>query len=752
VYTKIGRFPVKVFIYALILILIMLIPAAFAEAATDHQAWDNLTQSWRQDKLKGYKTGDFVPHHYIFGAADLDSFGANDIIFRFEGDRLQNANPYGYVDARHFYIVAANFTPVGIPPFGPPANPVFPESNTVYEVTEGIAGDKYFVQFKVINKAVLSAELNGGQLAFYWEYQLSEDADLWKGNLQSRVNIPGVGAQTVNFNAKRDIVQEVPSIHVSKTALPTTYNSVGDLITYTIEVTNNGNVTLTNVVVSDLAADFTGSGTHPTPAFVSSTGGSPEGTLLQGESALYTATYTITQADLNTGSVYNKVTATGKTPTGGDVSASDDETVTAVQNAKIELTKKASPETYTAAGQIINYSFTVKNTGNVTLTNIMVTDDKVTVVGGPIASLAPDVTDSTTFTATYTIIQADLSAGKVENKATVTGSPPVGEDVTDTDTETVEYRRVPDDYVPPTFSPSITVKKYVSIEGGSWLDAETAPGPPAVVGSMVRFRFVVTNNGNVTLSNITLTDNKFSLIGATIPASLAPGGSFEHTLTGISALAGQHSNTATATGTYGQQVVSDTDKGHYFGSVTVTPSISIKKHVSVDNGATWYDAETIAAGPDAVAGAKVKFRFKVTNTGNATLTNITLTDSKYSLSGVTVPATLAAGASFEGTIEVTAVKGRHVNTATATGRHEGQTYSDTDKANYYGYVPYTPPVPPDPVEPTPEPEEPKPKPTPPTDGNYTSGLYYAMILFILAAIALKKGFPQSLAVRLSKKR
>jgi uncharacterized repeat protein (TIGR01451 family) len=745
VYTKIGRFPVKVFIYSLILILIMLIPAAFAEAATDHQTWDNLTKSWRQDKLKGYKTEDFVPHHYIFGASALDSFGANDIIFRFEGDHLQNANPNGYVDARHFFIVEANFTPDGVPPFGPPANPVFSESDDVYEVTEGVAGDKYFVQFKVTDKAALIAELNGGQLAFYWEYQLSEDADLWTGNLQSKVNIPGVGAQTVNFNAKRDIVQDEPSIHVSKTALPTTYSSAGDLITYTIEVTNNGNVALSDVVVTDdLLEDLELNGSLIINGAI--------GSLDPSESKTVTGTYTITQEDLDVGSVDNEATATGKPPEGNNVSASDDETVTAVQNAKIELIKTATPKIYTAAGQIINYSFTVTNTGNVTLTNIMVTDPKVTVVGGPIASLAPDATNSTTFTATYTIIQADLSAGEVENTATVTGSPPVGEDVTDTDTETVEYRRVPDDYVPPTFSPSITVKKYVSIEGGSWLDAETAPGPPAVVGSMVRFRFVVTNSGNVTLSGITLTDNKFNLPGLFIPASLAPGGSFEYILTGIPALAGQHSNTATATGVYGQQVVSDTDKGHYFGSVTVTPSISVKKHVSVDKGATWYDAETIAAGPDAVAGARVKFRFKVTNTGNATLTNITLADSEYSLSGVTVPATLAPGASFEGTIEVTAVKGRHVNTATATGRHEGQTYSDTDKANYYGYVPYTPPVTPDPVEPTPEPEEPKPKPTPPTDGAYTSGLYYALVLFALAAIALKKGFPQGLALRLSKKR
>jgi len=45
----------------------------------------------------------------------------------------------------------------------------------------------------------------------------------------------------------------------------------------------------------------------------------------------------------------------------------------------------------------------VTNTGNVTLHNVTVTDAKVTVVGGPLASLAPGASDSTTFTGTYTL-------------------------------------------------------------------------------------------------------------------------------------------------------------------------------------------------------------------------------------------------------------------------------------------------------------------------------------------------------------
>ena len=73
------------------------------------------------------------------------------------------------------------------------------------------------------------------------------------------------------------------------------------------------------------------------------------------------------------------------------------------------------------AGDTANYAFAVTNTGNVALAGVTVSDPLVTVSGGPVA-LAIGATDSTTFTAAYVLVQADIDRGYVENTATATGN------------------------------------------------------------------------------------------------------------------------------------------------------------------------------------------------------------------------------------------------------------------------------------------------------------------------------------------
>ena len=107
-----------------------------------------------------------------------------------------------------------------------------------------------------------------------------------------------------------------------------------------------------------------------------STVGNLNGSLDPGEAITCTASYSITQADLNSGSVTNVATAHA----GGTNSNQDTETVTAVKSPALTLVKSATPATYSAAGQTISYSYLVTNSGNVSLAGpVTVTDDKATV-------------------------------------------------------------------------------------------------------------------------------------------------------------------------------------------------------------------------------------------------------------------------------------------------------------------------------------------------------------------------------------
>ena len=74
----------------------------------------------------------------------------------------------------------------------------------------------------------------------------------------------------------------------------------------------------------------------------------------------------------------------------------------------------------------------------------MVDDPLVGAVDCPVTTLAP--TETTTCTATYTLTQADVDAGVVDNTATVTGTDPNGTEVDATDTDSVPIPAQPADH------------------------------------------------------------------------------------------------------------------------------------------------------------------------------------------------------------------------------------------------------------------------------------------------------------------
>uniref|UniRef100_UPI0023B34639 DUF7507 domain-containing protein n=1 Tax=Planotetraspora silvatica TaxID=234614 RepID=UPI0023B34639 len=183
--------------------------------------------------------------------------------------------------------------------------------------------------------------------------------------------------------------------------------SAGQTVTYFYVVTNTGNVTLDNVSAADLS--FSGSGTPPVITC-------PATSLAPQASTTCTGDYTVTQADIDAGSIVNTATASGTQPSGAVTeSNASTATVTATADSALTLAKTAAPDTVTSAGQTVTYSHAVTNTGNVTLTSVHVTEMSFSGSGTPpvitcgVTTLAPQ--ESTMCTGDYTVIQADIDAG-----------------------------------------------------------------------------------------------------------------------------------------------------------------------------------------------------------------------------------------------------------------------------------------------------------------------------------------------------
>ncbi|WP_344324557.1 DUF7507 domain-containing protein [Kitasatospora putterlickiae] len=472
---------------------------------------------------------------------------------------------------------------------------------------------------------------------------------------------PGSGGSCVPGNTdpacRSDVpVPETPAVSLVKSASTGTLVA-GEPITYTFEVKNTGNVTLKDVKVSEGA--FTGSGTLSPVTCPTA----EAATLAPGATVTCTATYTVTQADMDAGSVKNTATSTGTPPKGEPpVSPPSDVTVTATDQPALSLVKSASTGTLVAGEEVV-YTFEVKNTGNVTLKDVKVAEGTFTGSGtlSPVtcptaeaATLAPGAT--VTCTATYTVTQADMDAGSVKNTATSTGTPPRGEPPVSPPTEAI---------VPAPEKPAVALVK--SSSTGT-----------LVAGERITYSFAVTNTGNVTLKNVKVDEVAFTGSGKVDPvvcpkeaASLAPGATVlctaAYTVTQADVDAGSVKNTATATGTPPKGEPPVSPPSETTATTTDQPGVSLVKSAATGQS------------DKLVADEKITYSFAVRNTGNVTLKDITVNEGQFTghgrLDPITCPneaASLAPGATVTCTATYTVTQadvdtGTVKNTATATG-------------------------------------------------------------------------------------
>ncbi|MGW1408032.1 DUF7507 domain-containing protein [Streptomyces sp. NPDC002403] len=291
-------------------------------------------------------------------------------------------------------------------------------------------------------------------------------------------------------------------------------------------------------------------------------------------------------------------------------------------------------------GTKVPYEYVVTNSGNVPLTNVNVTDDRVTGIICPKTTLA--VGETMTCTGSYTVTRADGAAGSVTNTATAHGR----------------------DNGTPIESPPDDVTLEVQSGPGVRLEKSADDTRVHEVGDEVTYTYTVTNTGPQELTGLTVTDNRVT--GVTCGATtLAPAGqpgdsttcTGTYRITDADAGAGSVTNTATAHGRSGGEAVeSEPDEV----TVLVASELGLRLVKSADDTRVYR------------AGDEVTYTYTVTNTGNATLTGVGVTDDL--VPDVTCEATtLAPGATTTcvGRYTVTAAdaaRGRIVNVAAAHGR------------------------------------------------------------------------------------
>ena len=282
-----------------------------------------------------------------------------------------------------------------------------------------------------------------------------------------------------------------------------TANAAGDVITYSIVVTNTGNVSLTGVSVNDpLLSNEDCDGTAGVP--YTNTGL----TIAVGGHLDCTGSYTLTQTDLdNNGGSDGDIDNTATADSDQTGPSSDSVAVPLVRTPHLTITKTATEQSYDSVGDVINYTIVATNDGNVTLAAVTISDPNVsnlTCIPVNGSSLAPGA--SMNCTATHTVSQADIDFGPYANTACVDDGVGAGGAAQVCDSEDVPSIR----------SPLLAITK-----------VDTFDGKFSKEGDILTFTITATNDGNVTLHNVVVTDSPtlddFSCTPSVPVANLAPG-------------------------------------------------------------------------------------------------------------------------------------------------------------------------------------------------------------------------------------
>ena len=351
-----------------------------------------------------------------------------------------------------------------------------------------------------------------------------------------------------NSSVQTRIIQD-PSYAINKTVIGVTdpegtstggnVTAAGDVIAYLVNVTNDGNIDLTNVTVNDTLIGLTG------PVQSNSNATNSNDTILQvGENWNYTGNYTVTQEDINsngtgTGFINNTAIVTGNyTVTQIDTNNNNTTTFSfeqlEPQNSSVQTPIRQvadysifksviAPDEngdciVNSPGDEVPYRIVVKNDGNVDLTGVSVSDPMIELTGPTGDDIDPGVLnlgEVWVYTGIYTITPDDINNGNgyIDNTATVSSN--------ELPEETSNASQPIDQ------NADLSIQKSVIgiDEAGDYMINQP--------GDIINYQIAVKNNGDVDLTGVSVNDPMITLTGPTgdhaDPGVLNPGETWVYT-------------------------------------------------------------------------------------------------------------------------------------------------------------------------------------------------------------------------------
>ena len=377
--------------------------------------------------------------------------------------------------------------------------------------------------------------------------------------------------------------------------------SVGDVIEYTIIVTNTGDANLTDVVVDD-------------PLLNPSSITCP--LLAAGEQCILIGTYTIEPSDLAAGVIYN--IATGNSVQTQEVRDSvhielPQPDLTIVKSSPVNGDQDGSGDI--SLGDTLTYTIIVTNTGTAALTNVVITDNTITMVDGssPCDILLPG--ETCTFIGEYVITLADIDLGQIME---ITNTASVSSD---------QLPDISDDTTIEVPNPNLEIDKSAGVLTGD-LDGS---GDISLFDE-ITYTIVITNTGNANLVGVRIVDPFLTPSIATCDL-LEPGETCVlvgvHIVSELDLANGSFTNNAIGTSTIPPLEMMDTS------AISIPqPSHEMVKSSPIllsDNDGSM----------DISAGDVLEYTITVVNTGTANLTNVVISDPLLTPNSATCALVLA---------------------------------------------------------------------------------------------------------------